>query len=170
MRCFRQIRVDAVGVCGSDLAYWAHGVAGGTFPIPFPASLHEGYRGVMGHEAAGTVQRVGAGVTSLHPGDRVALEPGVPCGACRQCRSGQYNLCPTVSFIGSFVNRVPGALAQLFNHDANFCYKVACLQLGAARVAWPRVPRLHARNMPCKRCRTRAGAHAHWGVCSSTVA
>ena len=52
----------------------------------------------LGHESGGEVIAVGEGVTNVKVGDRVAIEPGVPCGkaTCNFCLTGQYNLCPTV--------------------------------------------------------------------------
>ena len=117
-----QVAVQSVGLCGSDLAYWAHGVAGGVFPIDFPGSTTTGvsihtqqqqqkskatsapnsslhgtqYKGQMGHEVAGTLVAVGDGVTFLKVGDHVALEAGVPCRECIYCKIGRYNLCPKV--------------------------------------------------------------------------
>ncbi len=83
------IRVEAVGVCGSDAHYFRHGRIG-QYVVEAPL--------VLGHETAGTVVRIGADVTSHRVGDRVAIEPGVPCGRCDLCRSGRYNLCPDVVF------------------------------------------------------------------------
>lgn len=121
-----EVWVQAVGICGSDLAYYAHGMAGGVLEIDFAKSLVDetGYLGVLGHEAAGIVESVGADVTDIAVGDRVALEAGVPCGACEICRGGKYNLCPSVKFLGSYVNRLPGALQELFNHPASRVFKV----------------------------------------------
>lgn len=111
------------------MAYFKDGVAGGVIPIDFETSLTEagGYRGVMGHEAAGTVEALGSGVaesTGLAVGDRVALEAGVPCGGCEQCARGSYNLCRHVRFLGSYVNKCPGALATAINHPAAWVHKL----------------------------------------------
>lgn len=120
-----QLAINCVGICGSDMSYWAKGVAGGFVQLDFSEKgLCEGYCGQMGHESAGTVTRLGEGVTSLQIGDRVALEPGVPCQDCKHCRIGRYNLCPKIRFIGSAVNRTPGGLCTRFNHPANYCYKL----------------------------------------------
>mmetsp|Transcript_78232 Transcript_78232/g.142336 ORF Transcript_78232/g.142336 Transcript_78232/m.142336 type:complete len:396 (+) Transcript_78232:26-1213(+) len=120
-----QLSMNCVGICGSDMAYWAKGLAGGFVPLDFSEKgLSQGYCGRLGHESAGTVLRVGDDVTNLKVGDRVALEPGVPCGACKVCRQGRYNLCPKMQFIGSAVNRVPGAMCKVFNHAADYCYKL----------------------------------------------
>lgn len=63
------------------MAYWSKGMAGGFVPLDFSEEgLNQGYCGQMGHECSGTVRAVGAKVTHLKPGDRVAMEPGVPCG------------------------------------------------------------------------------------------
>ena len=66
------IGVRSVGICGSDIHYWEHGRIG-DFVVESPL--------VLGHEAAGVVEDVAADVTDLKPGDRVAIEPGVPAGA-----------------------------------------------------------------------------------------
>src|SRR5215218_10823137 len=97
------VEVTSVGVCGSDVHYFEHGRIG---PHVVRAPL------VLGHESAGWVAAVGEGVTKHAVGDRVTLEPGVPCGRCEQCRAGRYNLCPDVSFFatppvdGAFTNHV----------------------------------------------------------------
>jgi L-iditol 2-dehydrogenase len=97
------VEVNAVGVCGSDVHYYEHGRVG-------PYVVREPL--ILGHESGGTVVGRGPGATRHQVGQRVALEPGVPCGACRQCRAGRYNLCPEVRFFatppvhGAFCNYV----------------------------------------------------------------
>jgi L-iditol 2-dehydrogenase len=86
------VEVSAVGVCGSDVHYYEHGRIG---PHVVRAPL------VLGHESAGRVVARGAEASRHAIGDRVALEPGVPCGRCAQCRAGRYNLCPDVVFLGT---------------------------------------------------------------------
>lgn len=78
-----------VGICGSDVHYWTHGRIG-HFVVTGPM--------VIGHESSGVVVRCGRNVTSLKPGDRVAIEPGVPCRMCADCKRGEYNLCEDVVF------------------------------------------------------------------------
>ncbi|MER8002182.1 NAD(P)-dependent alcohol dehydrogenase [Streptomyces sp. NPDC095613] len=85
------VTVDAVGVCGSDMHYFADG-RNGANTLRRPT--------VLGHEAAGTVTATGSGV-ALETGTRVAVEPAVGCGACPTCRSGRYNLCPNGVCLGS---------------------------------------------------------------------
>lgn len=119
-----QIQINAVGICGSDMAYWSQGLAGGFVELDFTEQgLCSGYCGQMGHECAGTVIGVGQGVSHLKLGDRVALEPGVPCGGqCKPCQTGRYNLCTSMQFIGSAVNKVPGGMCATFNHAAAYCH------------------------------------------------
>ena len=97
------VEIKAVGVCGSDVHYYEHGRIG-------PYVVREPL--ILGHEASGVVVGLGSEVTKHYNGERVALEPGVPCGACRECRAGRYNLCPDVRFFatppidGAFTNFV----------------------------------------------------------------
>ncbi len=77
---------------------------------------------VLGHEGSGVVSSVGDGVIGLAVGDRVALEPGVPCSRCEVCRVGRYNLCPEVRFHAT--PPIHGCLARRVNHPAAFCYKL----------------------------------------------
>lgn len=77
---------------------------------------------VLGHESSGTVTKLGEGVTHLKVGDRVAVEPGVPCRKCDFCKIGRYNLCPDVQFLAT--PPVHGNLARFHVHAADFCYKL----------------------------------------------
>lgn len=87
---------------------------------------------VLGHESAGTVVEAGDKVTSLKPGDRVAIEPGYPCRRCAPCRAGKYNLCPDMAFAAT--PPIDGTLTGLWSAPADFCYKLpesVSLQEGA---------------------------------------
>lgn len=77
---------------------------------------------VLGHEASGVVRLVGEGVQGFEEGDRVALEPGIPCGRCPICKEGRYNLCPDVKFAAT--PPVDGSLAHFISHPASFCFKL----------------------------------------------
>jgi L-iditol 2-dehydrogenase len=86
------VEIRAVGVCGSDVHYYEHGRIG-KYVVRDPL--------VLGHEPSGVVVAHGPGAIRNPVGTRVALEPGVPCGRCRSCRAGRYNLCPDVSFFAT---------------------------------------------------------------------
>jgi L-iditol 2-dehydrogenase len=96
------IRIKAIGICGSDLHYY-RGDPAGNAPLVYPF--------IMGHEFAGVVEAVGSRVATVHPGDRVAVDPAVPCGHCEFCLEGNPNLCPRVRFAGS--PGVGGAMQDL---------------------------------------------------------
>jgi L-idonate 5-dehydrogenase len=87
-----RVAIEAGGICGSDLHYFNHG-GFGAVRIKEPM--------VLGHEIAGTVVEVGAGVTTMSPGARVAVNPSRPCGRCRYCREGMRHECLNMHFIGS---------------------------------------------------------------------
>ncbi|EFN56178.1 hypothetical protein CHLNCDRAFT_30796 [Chlorella variabilis] len=108
--CVR-VAIKAVGICGSDVHYWKRGRIG-PFVVEQPM--------VIGHESAGTVAAVGKGVDSLRVGDRVALEPGVPCCGHRHSREGRYNLDPAIRFFAT--PPIHGSLASLVDHPADWCY------------------------------------------------
>lgn len=95
------VEVRSVGVCGSDVHYYEHGRIG-EHVVRAPL--------VLGHEASGVVVAAGPDADPGLVGTRVAMEPGVPCGRCRQCRSGAYNLCPKVAFFAT--PPVDGAFAR----------------------------------------------------------
>lgn len=108
-----RVQVDAVGICGSDVHYFTHGRIG-DFVVRGPL--------ILGHETAGTVTETGAGVEGIVAGDRVALEPGIPCGSCRQCRTGRYNLCASIRFFATPPD--DGSLVEEVVHPAAFCYRL----------------------------------------------
>lgn len=107
------VRVRSVGVCGSDTHYFDHGRIG-RFVVESPL--------VLGHEAAGEVVAVGAGVRSVAAGQRVSIEPGVPDLTCEQCLAGRYNLCPDMRFFAT--PPVDGAFAELVAVHEAFAHPV----------------------------------------------
>ncbi|XP_057278107.1 sorbitol dehydrogenase isoform X2 [Pezoporus wallicus] len=107
------LRMHSVGICGSDVHYWQHGRIG-DFVVKDPM--------VLGHEASGTVVKVGSGVTHLKPGDRVAIEPGVPREMDEFCKTGRYNLSPAIFFCATPPDN--GNLCRYYKHSASYCYKL----------------------------------------------
>ncbi|KEF59181.1 uncharacterized protein A1O9_04025 [Exophiala aquamarina CBS 119918] len=107
------IHVRCTGICGSDLHLWHRGAIG---PLRITSPC------ILGHEAAGEVLAVGAAVKNLEPGDRVAIEPGVPCGECWLCYQGRYNLCESVKFAG--VADCDGSIRRFMVHEAKYCHKI----------------------------------------------
>ena len=107
------LAISSVGICGSDLKYWAYGKCG-RFSM-------DGQPMVIGHEAAGMVKEVGTNVKHLQPGDRVAIEPGISCKNCDFCQSKRYNLCKKMKFCAT--PPVHGNLCKFYIHDADFCFK-----------------------------------------------
>jgi len=108
------VKVEACGVCGSDIHYYEHGKIG-SFVIESPL--------ILGHECGGTVVEVGDGVTNVKVGDRVAIEPGVPCRMCRYCKTGRYNLCPDVRFLAT--PPIHGAFTEYIVHGTDFLFPIA---------------------------------------------
>ncbi len=107
------VKLDYVGICGSDLHYYETGAIGDyVVKPPF----------VLGHEPGGVVVEVGENVRHLKAGDRVALEPGKTCGHCEFCKEGKYNLCPDVVFFAT--PPVDGVFQEYVAHEANLCFKL----------------------------------------------
>lgn len=77
---------------------------------------------VLGHESSGVISAVGSSVTTLKKGDRVAMEPGIPCRRCEPCKAGKYNLCENMRFAATPPN--DGTLAKYYVLPEDFCYKV----------------------------------------------
>lgn len=107
------VKLEYVGICGSDLHYYETGAIGDyVVEPPF----------VLGHEPGGTVVEVGENVKHLKVGDRVALEPGKTCGHCEFCKTGRYNLCPDVVFFAT--PPVDGVFQEYVAHEADLCFKL----------------------------------------------
>lgn len=107
------VKLDYVGICGSDLHYYENGRIGDYIVKP-PF--------VLGHEPGGVVVEVGNKVKHLNIGDRVALEPGKTCGHCEFCKTGRYNLCPDVIFFAT--PPVDGVFQEYVAHEADLCFKL----------------------------------------------
>lgn len=107
------VKIEYCGICGSDVHYYNKGRIGDY--------VVEG-EFILGHEVAGTVTELGSDVKNLKVGDRVALEPGITCGHCEQCKEGKYNLCKDVIFFAT--PPVQGALQNYVKHPADMCFKL----------------------------------------------
>ncbi len=107
------VKIDCVGICGSDMHYYENGKIGSYIVDP-PF--------VLGHESGGVVVEIGKDVKHLNVGDRVALEPGKTCGHCEFCRSGKYNLCPDVKFFAT--PPIDGVFQEYVVHEADLCFKL----------------------------------------------
>ncbi len=105
------VEVASVGVCGSDVHYYEHGRIG-DFVVRAPL--------VLGHETSGIVVGRGGSARRHELGQRVALEPGVPCGSCRECRTGHYNLCRDVVFFAT--PPVDGTLARYVTIHEDYAF------------------------------------------------
>ena len=119
-----QVRVDAVGICGSDLHSYGEGGIGDMACV---------YPMVLGHEPAGTVLKTGPGVTGWSAGDRAALEPAIYCYHCEFCRSGQHNLCTNIRFMsnpgepGFFREMVNLPAGNLMPVPGRMPFEIACM-------------------------------------------
>jgi len=129
------VRIDRVGVCGSDVHYYLRGSIGDQ-KVEYPATL--------GHECAGTVERVGLEVEHLKPGDRVAIDPAISCGTCDQCRAGRAHTCRNLQFMGC-PGEALGAVAEYRVLPAQNCLKVPdSMTLDMAALVEPLSIGLHA--------------------------
>ncbi len=125
------VRVRAVGICGSDIHFFAGHVQKETeFPL------------VLGHEFAGEVTALGPGVEGVELHARVACAPDRPCGKCEWCRKGETNVCPNVRFAAS--HGEPGCLSEYCVVHASQLYRMAqSLEFDEAALFEPMATGLH---------------------------
>ena len=129
-----QVRVNAVGICGSDLHAYGEGAVGDT-PCQYPM--------VLGHEPSGTVVATGAGVTGWSPGDRAVLEPALYCYHCEFCRAGRYNICANLRFLSTLSD--PGFFRERVNLPvANLLALPPSVSLEAGSLVEPLAVALHS--------------------------
>lgn len=103
-----QVRVRNVGICGSDLHYYAEGSIGDVI-IKYPV--------VLGHEPVGEIVEAGPGVTGVTAGARAFLEPALYCYHCEHCHSGHHNVCSNIRFLSSPPD--PGFFREYVNLPAH---------------------------------------------------
>lgn len=108
------IRIQTVGVCGSDIHYYTSGRIGSQI-IQFPF--------IIGHEAAGIVESIGSKVTKVNPGQRIAIDPAASCGHCDQCLAGRENTCRRLQFLGC-PGQLEGSLCEYVVLPENCCYPI----------------------------------------------
>ena len=107
------VKVKSVGVCGSDVHYYRNGRIG-SFIVKDPL--------ILGHECAGEVVSVGPEVKNVKPGDRVVMEPGIPCRKCWYCKNGRYNKCPDIVFMATPPDH--GSMVEFMAWPADFLFKM----------------------------------------------
>ncbi len=124
------VQVEASGLCGTDVH-----VAAGEYPLAHPGV-------VIGHEFAGTIVELGPAVAGFGLGDRVAIDPNIPCRTCHACHNARPHLCERSQGLG--VSR-DGGMAQFMVCPASQAYHVpAGLPIEAAALAEPLACALHA--------------------------
>ena len=129
------VKVHACGVCGTDIHIYEGVMPWARLPL------------IPGHELSGVVVEVGEAVSSLEPGDKVAVDPNITCGVCRYCRRGRRNLCPNLEAIGvttsgGFAEYVVAPASQLYKvpkglslEEAAFAEPVSCCVHGFTRLS-----------------------------------
>ena len=130
--------IGAGGICGSDLHYFLDG-GFGTVRVRQPI--------ILGHEVAGTVAALGAGVAGLREGDRVAVNPSNPCGTCEYCTRNEPQHCLEMRFWGSAMRmpHVQGGFRRRLVAAARQCVKVGdAVSIGEAAMSEPLAVALHA--------------------------
>ena len=139
------LKMAAVGVCGSDIHYYTVGRIGSQV-VRYPFTV--------GHEGAAVVEAVGAAVTRVKPGDRVAVEPAMSCGHCDQCRHGRPHTCRRLRFLGC-PGQAEGCLSEYLVMPQACCYPAGGLSLEQAALSEPLAIGFYAalRGMPLKGAR-----------------
>lgn len=108
------IKMKTVGVCGSDIHYYTQGRIGSQV-VQYPFTV--------GHEGSGIVEKVGKYVKQVKPGDRIAIEPAMPCFVCDQCRMGRHNTCRNLKFLGC-PGQAAGCLSEYIVMPETSCLKL----------------------------------------------
>ena len=107
-----KIRMSVMGVCGSDIHYYNHGRIGSQI-VEYPFTV--------GHEGAGVVVETGAGVKLVKPGDKIAIDPAMPCRECDQCLAGRHHTCRKLRFLGC-PGQAEGCLMEYIVMPEDSCF------------------------------------------------
>jgi L-iditol 2-dehydrogenase len=108
------IKMKVIGVCGSDVHYYKTGKIGSqVVSYPFP----------VGHEGAGEIVKIGKSVQKLKPGDRIAIEPAMPCFECDQCKAGRTHTCRKLKFLGC-PGQADGCLSDYIVMPESSCFPI----------------------------------------------
>jgi L-iditol 2-dehydrogenase len=107
-----KIRMSVLGICGSDIHYYTQGKIG---------SQKVRYPFTVGHEGAGVVVEVGSAVKKVRPGDKIAIEPAMPCWECDQCLSGRHHTCRNLKFLGC-PGQAEGCLSEYIVMPETSCF------------------------------------------------
>ena len=107
-----KIKMTALGICGSDIHYYTDGKIG---------SQQVKYPFTVGHECAGIVVETGRDVTKVKPGDKIAIEPAMPCHQCDQCLQGRQHTCREIRFLGC-PGQAEGALSEYIVMPEENCF------------------------------------------------
>jgi len=108
------IKMKVVGVCGSDVHYYTAGQIGNQI-VEYPF--------IVGHEGSGVIEDIGSEVNHVKIGDRVAIEPAMPCGKCDQCLVGRPHTCRKLTFLGC-PQQASGCLAEYIVMPEECCFKM----------------------------------------------
>jgi len=109
------LKVEWVGVCGSDVHYYEAGKIGSQIVV---------YPWVVGHECAATVEQIGSEVTAVKVGDKIVVEPAISCGRCDQCKAGRENTCRNLKFLAC-PGQAQGCLCEYIVMPQQCCFPTA---------------------------------------------
>ncbi len=108
------LKIAVVGICGSDIHYYAEGRIGDQI-VTYPFTI--------GHECSAIVEAVGKEVTQVKPGDRISVDPTISCGQCDQCMTGRTHTCRNQKFLGC-PGQISGCLSEYITMPEKCCFKV----------------------------------------------
>jgi L-iditol 2-dehydrogenase len=110
-----KIKMSVLGICGSDIHYYTQGHIG-TQKVQYPFTV--------GHEGAGVVVEVGRSVKRVSPGDKIAIEPAMPCWECDQCLAGRHHTCRKLRFLGC-PGQAEGCLMEYIVMPEKSCFPLS---------------------------------------------